>query len=201
MRSLVGENPFVTYIPLAQWRAGLSNVLVVKGTGDARSLVGSVRAVIQASDARVTVSGVATMDEVLASAMAESLRLRAFLALFAVFGLVLGTVGVYGVVSYGVSRRRTEFGIRMALGARPQAMMWTVLAGALGPVAVGVALGVVGALIGSRLLAGFLFGVAPTDPVSLLLASVALLLSGVLASLIPAVRALRTPPVEAMRSN
>ena len=100
-----------------------------------------------------------------------------------------------------MTRRRAEFGIRMALGARPQTMMWSVMRGALGPVAVGVGLGVVGALAGSRLLAGFLFGVAPTDPTSLSVAAIALLGSGVVASVIPALRALRTPPGEVIRAN
>jgi ABC-type antimicrobial peptide transport system permease subunit len=114
-------------------------------------------------------------------------------------GLVLGAVGVYGVVSYAVTRRRAEFGIRMALGATSANVLSHVVRRGMVPVAVGVVAGVVVSLALARVVAGFLYEVAPTDPASLGMASAVLLLTGVLAAVIPAWRAGRTSPVEVLR--
>ena len=141
------------------------------------------------------------MTQVFDGAMSETLRLRFFLALFSVMGLVMGSVGIYGVVSYGVQRRSAEFGIRMALGARPARLLGDVVRRGMVPVLVGVAAGVVVALLTSGLLAGFLYEVAPTDPVALLSAAVALATIGVLAAAIPAWRAGATDPAVALRSE
>ena len=133
--------------------------------------------------------------------MAEPLRLRFFLAMFSVLGIVLGTVGVYGVVSYAVQRRSAEFGIRMALGAAPSRLLGDVVRNGMLPVVLGVVAGSVVALLSSTVLAGFLFEVEPTDPVSLLMASGALLAAGVCAAFIPAWRASATDPAVALRAE
>jgi ABC-type antimicrobial peptide transport system permease subunit len=133
--------------------------------------------------------------------MAEPLRLRFFLGLFSTLGLVLGTVGVYGVVSYSVQRRQAEFGLRMALGAQPRTLLGTVVRRGMWPVALGVAGGAAVALLASRLLAGFLYGVEPTDPVSLAAAAGVLLAAGLVAALLPAWRASATDPAVALRSD
>lgn len=141
------------------------------------------------------------MEEVVDAGMSENLRLRFFLMLFAVLGLILGTVGVYGVVSYAVDRRRAEFGIRMALGAEPQRLLGDVVRQGMLPVVVGTLAGVAVSLAASRVLASFLFDVAPTDPASFLTAAGILLGAGVLAALVPAVRASRTDPAVALRAE
>ena len=141
------------------------------------------------------------MKEVVETALAEPLRLRFFLMLFGALALVLGTVGVYGVVSYSVARRRGEFGIRMALGAAPGKVLGHVIARGMLPVAIGVGAGLVGSIALSRLLGRFLYEVAPTDPASLASAGVALLAAGVLAALVPAWRAGKVSPVEALRAE
>jgi ABC-type antimicrobial peptide transport system permease subunit len=133
--------------------------------------------------------------------MAEALRLRFFLGLFGVIGIVLGTIGVYGVVSYSVQRRRAEFGIRMALGTEPRLLLATVIHTGMLPVALGVLGGTVVALLASKTLSGFLFEIQPTDPMSLFAAGGALLIAGALAALVPAIRASSTDPAVALRAE
>jgi len=102
---------------------------------------------------------------------------------------VIGIVGIYSVVSYLVTRRRTEFGVRLALGASPRRILREVLAGGWVPIGVGVAAGVAGALALGSTVSSFLYGVAPTDATSLATAAAALLGAGLLAAAVPPVRA------------
>jgi ABC-type antimicrobial peptide transport system permease subunit len=141
------------------------------------------------------------MEAVVDDAMAAPLRLRFFLGLFALLGLVLGTVGVYGVVSYSVSRRKAEFGIRMALGAEPNALLGTVIRGGMMPVVGGIVAGIAASALLSGVLASFLFGVEPMDLASFGAASGVLLATGIAAAAIPGIRASRTDPVEALRAE
>ena len=137
----------------------------------------------------------------MATALAEPLRLRFFLTLFAALALVLGIVGVYSVVSYAVTRRRSGFGVRMALGAGGGQVLRQVVGGGLLPVAAGTGLGLVAAVGLGRAASGFLYGISPADPVSLGDAAAALLGAGVAASVIPAWRATRVSPVESLRAE
>jgi ABC-type antimicrobial peptide transport system permease subunit len=121
--------------------------------------------------------------------------------LFAALGLLLGSVGVYGVVSYAVRRRRVEFGIRMALGAGPGRMLGAALRIGLVPVSLGVVGGAGTALALSGLLRRFLYEVPPDDPVAFAAASCTLLLMGLAASLIPSLRASRAHPAEVLRTE
>jgi ABC-type antimicrobial peptide transport system permease subunit len=141
------------------------------------------------------------MDQVLSTALAQPLRLRFFLSLFGALALALGGIGVYGVVSYAVTRRRAEYAVRVALGASPGRVLGEVFRRGLAPVALGTVVGVVAALALARLLAGLLFGIEPTDPVSIGAAAALLLLAGAVAALAPAVRAGRTNPASALRSE
>jgi putative ABC transport system permease protein len=123
------------------------------------------------------------------------------LATFAVVALVLAAVGIYGVISYAVSRRTHEIGVRVALGASPATVVRLVIAQGMRVVAVGVAIGVAGSLVASRLMTKLVYGVSVTDPltyvgVAALLAAVALV-----ASYIPAHRATRIDPLVAMRAD
>jgi predicted permease len=192
--NLGADNPYVMYMPQAQRSdPGNANVLVLRSNGDPRQLAAPVRELVRRLDPRVAVARVATMREVHAGSMAGSLRLRFFLSLFAGLGLLLGAIGVYSVVSHTVVRRRGEYGIRLALGASPLAVMQGVLRRAMAPVAIGVTLGVVATLAVARVLAGLLHGVGPADPASIGFAAFVLLATGVLAASIPAAVAARTP--------
>ena len=176
-------------------------VLAVRSRENLAALMPAVRRTVAELDPRVAVAQVETMDEVVASSLAQPLRLRFFLSLFAALALLLGTVGVYGVVSYAVARRRAEFGIRIALGASPARVLGDVVRRGLTPVAVGIAAGLVGALLLARALSGFLYGVEPSDPASLVAAGAALMIAGAAAAVVPGIRASQTNPVEAIRAE
>ena len=202
MFSMTGENPMTIYLAHEQVRdPGEGIVLVLRTKSDPGAVIAGVRGLVREMDPRVAVDRGGTMDDVVKTALAEPLRLRFFLTLFGGLALVLGTVGVYGVVSYSVARRRGEFGIRMALGAAPGKVLGHVVARGMLPVALGVGAGIAGSLALSRLLGRFLYEIAPTDPASLSMAGLALLSAGVLAALVPAWRAGKVSPVEALRAE
>jgi predicted permease len=202
MFTMTGENPIVMYLPWEQTGfPGEGQVLAMRTDADPAAVIAAVRRVVRELDRRVAVARPGSMEDVVRTALAEPLRLRFFLMLFAGLALVLGTVGVYGVVSYAVTRRRPEFGIRIALGAAPGRVLAEVVRGGMAPVAIGVAAGLLGAIGLSRLLGRFLYDVAPTDPLSLALAGAALLGAGVLAALLPGWRAGQVSPVEALRAE
>lgn len=202
MFSMTGENPMVFYLPQEQVDdPGEGLALVLRATGDPGVVIAGVRGLVRELDTRVAIARPGTMDDVVKTALAEPLRLRFFLMLFAGLALVLGAVGVYGVVSYSVARRRGEFGIRMALGAAPGSVLGHVIARGMLPVALGVGAGMAGSIALSRLLGRFLYEIAPTDPASLASAGAALLAAGVLAALVPAWRAGKVSPVEALRAE
>jgi ABC-type antimicrobial peptide transport system permease subunit len=121
------------------------------------------------------------------------------LAISALIGFFLGTVGIYGVLSYVVSQRTPEIGIRSALGASPGGVRRMVLAQGLRLAGVGVLIGLVAAVTLSRVMVAQLYGVSPLDPVTLVLASTVFLAVAAVASLLPAARAARTSPVDALR--
>lgn len=200
MTRMTGDNPLVLYVPLAQAEAPEAPVLVVKGASAAPP-VPAIRAAIRDIDGRVAIGQISTLDAVVAAAVAEPLRLRFFLSVLGTLALIIGAVGIYSVVSYSVSRRRAEFGVRLALGASPARILADVLGGSLAPVAIGVALGLSGAVALSSTVGRFVYGVAATDAPSLAAAAAALVGAGILAALIPAARAGHTDPLSALRAE
>lgn len=200
MTGMTGDNPLVLYVPLAQAEAPEAPVLVVKGASAAPP-VPAIRAAIRELDARVAIGRVTSLEAVVAAAVAEPLRLRFFLSVLGMLALVIGAVGIYSVVSYSVSRRRAEFGVRLALGASPGRILADVLGSSLVPVTIGVALGLTGAVALSSTVSRFVYGVAATDVPSLATAAAALVAAGILAALVPAVRAGRTDPLSALRAE
>ena len=202
MRSIAGENPFVLYVPLEQtWGPGQGQVLMLKTARPLDQVVTEVRGIVREIDSRAAIARVTTMDQVVEGAMAEPLRLRFFLTLFGGMALLLGVVGVYSVVSYSVARRQTEFGVRLALGATSPQVLTQVMGKGIVPVAAGTLAGIVAAILLAKLAARFLYGVSATDPLSIGMAALALLLSGALAAMVPAWRAARVSPVESLRSD
>lgn len=201
LTTVTGDVPFVMFVPLAQQASVSGGVLVVRSSTPPAAAMPAIRRAISEIDPRVAVARIETMDDVVAAALAEPLRLRFFLTVFAAIALVLGTIGVYGVVSYAVSRRRAEFAIRMALGASPKRVLREVAERGLAPVIAGIAIGIVAALAVSGVLHRFLYGLGAADPVSLGAAAGALLAAGIVAALVPAARAGRTSPANALRAD
>jgi putative ABC transport system permease protein len=202
LTSVTGASPAAMFVPLEQHSsAQAGGVLVVRVAGNPAGIISQVRRIVAELDPQVAVTRVETMQEVVDGSLAQPIRLRFFLTLFAALALVLGAVGVYGVVSYAVERRRAEFGVRLALGASPSRVRREVLSSALAPVVIGVVAGVVMALGLARALNRFLYGVSPNDPASFGVAAGALLLAGVIAALVPAARAARTDPMAALRAD
>jgi ABC-type antimicrobial peptide transport system permease subunit len=141
------------------------------------------------------------MDEVVARSRAGARSSMLLVVLFAALALVLAMIGVFGVLSYTVSQRTTELGIRLALGANARNLKLLVLGQGMMPVAAGVILGLAGAFALTRFMESLLFGITPTDPVTF--ATVAVLLASIaaVASYLPARRATRVDPVAVLRES
>jgi len=123
------------------------------------------------------------------------------LAAFALVAVALASVGLYGVLSYGVSQRRRELGVRAALGAAPRHLVALVVREGLGVAVVGLAGGLIAAALGARFMRGALFGVAPLDTLSFAAAPIVLLVVAAVACVLPASRAASTDPAQALRSD
>nr|AYM52785.1 hypothetical protein [Simulacricoccus ruber] len=175
--------------------------LVVRGEGKPLELAARVREAIWSVNRQQTITRISSLEEISGRAIARPRLLAVLLGLFAGLGLLLGAVGIYGVLAYSVSQRRQEFGVRMALGARPGAVLGLVLQRGMLLALAGVMLGLAGAFGLSRVMASVLHGVAPTDPVTF--GAVALLLLGValLACYLPARRVLGVDPALALRAE
>ncbi|MBX9855593.1 MAG: ADOP family duplicated permease [Gemmatimonadaceae bacterium] len=165
------------------------------------SLLPAVREIVARLNPRVPVVAPRTMDTVMQRSMARTTFLMVLLAVAASVALLLSAVGIYGVISYLVTQRRAEIGIRMALGASVSQIMRLVLMQSVRLAVIGVAVGLMGAFAVSRLIQATLFGVSPNDPLVLILVVVVLFAATVVASIAPARRAAQVEPSEAMRAD
>jgi putative ABC transport system permease protein len=189
------------YFPATQFASprGVLRDWVIRTSGDPLNVAQSVREAIRSVDATLPVSRVQTMEQVRsASIMPQQFSLVLF-GSFALLALLLAAVGIYGVVSYAVSRSTHEIGVRMALGANARAVLAMVLGNALRLALAGIAIGVLAALAASQVMSALLFGVSAADPLTFV--GVALLVAAVTltASYIPARRAARVDPLVALR--
>ncbi len=179
---------------------GDPSVVVKTSRADPVSLVPSIRAIVKEMNPRIPITNVRTMQEIADRSVARASFIMTLLAIAGSMALLLSAVGIYGVISYLVSQRRAEIGVRMALGARLPQVAGLVLGQSLRLTGIGVAIGLVAALIGTRLLRSLLFDVSPTDPIVLASTAVVLVVIAAVASLAPTRRAARIDPVEAMRT-
>jgi ABC-type antimicrobial peptide transport system permease subunit len=175
--------------------------LVVRTTGDPRALVAHVRRTVHALDPNIPLADVRTLQRVADDSLAQPRFTTTLLGLFAALALTLATIGIYGVISLLVTRRRQEIGIRMALGARRGSILQMVLKRGLGLAATGLAIGLVGALWLTGALTTLLYGVTRFDPVTFATAPALLGAVALLACVVPAVRAARVNPVVALREE
>jgi predicted permease len=174
--------------------------LVVRSSNPA-ALVPVIRGMAGSVDSSVVMSEVQTMDEVVADATAEPRFYLLLLAVFAAVALILAAVGIYGVMSYSVSRRTQEIGIRMALGAQTSHVIRMVVGQGALLATVGVVTGLIGALAVTRLMSGLLYGVRSNDPLTFIAVAVMLSAIALIASYIPARRAAKVDPMVALRNE
>ena len=173
--------------------------LVARTTPGVTGIVNAVREAVWAVDPNQPVTRVKTMEQVLADTMVVQRFSTWLLGVFAGIALVLAAAGIYGVISYSVSQRTHEIGIRMALGAEQRDVLKLVLGQGMIPALIGLAIGVVGAVGLTRLMATLLFNVSPTDPITFGVIGVLLVIVAVAACYLPARRAARVDPMEALR--
>jgi putative ABC transport system permease protein len=188
------------YVPLAQG-AQLQGTLVVRTSADAAAVTASLRTTLRALDPEVPFFGAGTLEDTVSESLASPRFTSRLVALFGSVALLLALIGVHGVLSYSVAQRVPEMGIRMALGAERSSVTRAVVGEGLRLGLAGAALGLLGALAASRLLESLLFGVTATDPATYAVVLVAVLGAALLASFFPALRASRTDPLSALRSD
>ena len=193
------------FVPYAQFpdafmRRMYGNVtLVVKTAGPPAALAQSIREVVREIDPDQPVANVRTLDDVLATSVAQPRFRTLLLGVFAAIALTLAAIGVYGLLSHGVAQRANEFGVRMALGASPPTVLKLVMREGLVLALTGLGFGLLGAIAAVRALNTVLFEITPWDPLAWTASTVTLFAVALLASWIPARRALRVDPVVALR--
>jgi putative ABC transport system permease protein len=173
--------------------------IFLRGDLNASAIPKEVRAMVQSVNPELPVYGAKTLNDAVSASLEQRRFSMDIVAAFAITALLLAVLGIYGVISYIVSERTRDIGIRLALGAQRGEIMAMVLCQGLGLAAAGAALGLVGSVIVSHLMAGLLFGVMPSDPLTFV--GVTLVLTGVAlaACYIPARRAIRVDPMIALR--
>jgi putative ABC transport system permease protein len=186
------------YLPFSQFHLN-GMTLVVRTSSDPRALARAVRSEVLAIDKNQPLHNVKTLAERVDDAVAVSRSLMILFSAFALLALVLGAVGIYGIVSYSVTQRTHEIGIRMALGASANNVLSLIMRNGLALVLAGIAIGLGGAFMLTRFLTTLLFGVTPTDSFTFVIVSVVFFVIAMVASLIPALRATRVDPLIALR--
>jgi putative ABC transport system permease protein len=186
------------YLPLSQAPAR-SMFLTIRTTSDPMSFVAAVRSQVSGLDKDLAVSNIATMNEIVSRSVAQPRFVLLLLGLFAGLALVLAAVGIYGVMSYSVTQRTHEIGIRVALGASSKDVVRLVVGQGMGLAVAGVAIGVMASLALTRVMESLLYGVSATDPVTYVVISLMLGVVAVMASVIPARRASKVDPMIALR--
>ena len=182
---------------LQNMRAGLS--LAIRTTGDPLRYANAVREAIWSVDRDQTITSVETLSAIVGGNVARPRLLASLLLLFGVMGLSLGALGIYGVLAFAVSQRRQEIGVRVALGATPRSVLGLIVSQGMTLAVIGVVAGIAGALVLTRVMTAVLYDVRATDPTTFAVVVIVLLGTALVASWLPARRALRIDPVQALR--
>ena len=188
------------YLPYTQQEGGVSAMYFeVRSAGDPLALVPQVRKAIQEIDPTLALADIKTQTQMLAEALTQERLLAKLCSFFGILALGLAAIGLYGLMAYFVTQRTNEIGIRMALGAQRKQVLYMVLRQSVALVAVGVVAGLAAALATTRLIESELYGLKPTDPLTLGLAACLMLAVAALAAYLPARRATRVDPLVALR--
>ncbi len=202
--SLKREIPPVTYL---SWRQATGDRRVkqmffeVRTAGDPLALAGAVRELVRQASPLVPVAGITTQTQRIDQTIRQERTFAQLCTWFGGLALLMACIGLYGTMAYGVARRTSEIGIRMALGAARARIVWTVLREVLTLSAIGLAIGLAAAYQGTSLLKSFLFGLEPQDPLALAISAAMLLGCSLLAGFLPARRASRVDPLVALRHD
>jgi predicted permease len=198
--SLDQNRPTMVYTPYS-FESPVGVSLVLRSAGDPASAIRAARSILAQIDPEMALPPARTMQQIL-DASVESRRFEMRLAMaFALAALLLAALGIYGVISFAVARRRPEIGIRIAMGARSGQVVAMVLRQGMRPVLPGLVAGVAGAISSSRLLAGELYQVPPRDPRAILCVAAVMLVTALGACWIPARRGASTDPIAALRAD
>jgi len=191
--------PYSAHAVLINRRPATEMTLVLRGTTDAKSLGEALRETVANLNPEVPVTEVQTLRGVINKSLSVPRSIMSLFAVFAALAVGLGAVGVYGVISYSVAMRTPEIGVRIALGAQRRDVQRLVLGQGARIAAIGVALGVAGALVTTRIMTAMLYGVTATDPATFGAVTILLTFIAVAACYIPARRAARLDPLVALR--
>jgi putative ABC transport system permease protein len=173
--------------------------LAIRTAGDPLTLVPEIRRTVMDLDSSLTIDSVRTMEDLLYSSIAEPRFYAVLLGVFAAIALVLASVGIYSVLSYSVSQRTHEIGIRMALGARSETVLKLIVSQGVILITIGIAIGLGGAVVATRYLESMLFGLTALDPATFITVTLILLVTAIAACYVPARRATRVSPTVALR--
>ena len=193
----------ITYLPYAQnietWAR--PEYLVVRTSGEPTSAVGVARAAVAAVDAEQPISAVRTMEDIVDLDVSTRSQQATLLGTFAALAVLLASVGLYGVLSYAVTQRSREIGLRIALGASSLGIVWLVVVRGVALTGAGLAFGMAGALAATRAMQGLLYGVTPGDPGTFIIVVAVLTTVGFAACIVPALRATRLSPLQMLREE
>ncbi len=190
------------YFSQQQSEGGMGNMpmtLAIRTAGDPLILVPEIRRTVLDLDSSLTIDSVRTMEDLLYSSIAEPRFYAVLLGVFAAIALVLASVGIYSVLSYSVSQRTREIGIRMALGARSESVLKLIVSQGMILITIGIAIGLGGAVVATRYLESMLFGLTALDPATFITVTLILMLTAASACYVPARRATKVNPIVALR--
>jgi predicted permease len=198
--SLRSTDSRTAYLPYTQQEGGVGDMhFEVRSAGDPIALTSAVRAAIREIDPNLALADVKTQTQMMAEALTQERLLAKLCSFFGVLALALAAIGLYGLMAYSVARRIHEIGIRMALGAHRRQILLMVLQQSVVLVAAGTVVGLLAAMATTRLVRSELYGLKPTDPLTLALAAIFMLAVGAFAAYLPALRATKVDPMVALR--
>ncbi|MGO8733510.1 MAG: ADOP family duplicated permease [Terriglobia bacterium] len=199
-RNLRSADSRTVYLPYtqAEWGVGAMH-FEVRSAGDPLALISAARDAIREIDPNLALADVKTQTQMMEEALTQERLLAKLCSFFGVLALALAAIGLYGLMAYSVARRTHEIGIRMALGAHRRQILYMVLQQSVVLVAAGTVLGLLAAIATTRLIRSELYGLRPTDPLTLALAAMFMLAVGAFAACLPALRATKVDPMVALR--